>query len=66
MKIITTKVKGWQQRCWEFAMAGNAIEVLGVERKHITFFQELCLAYHGKYKFLAGKFVLRFPHTRSS
>ena len=62
MKIITTKVRGWQKLCLEWAMAGNAFEVLGVEKKHILFFQELCEAYRGKYKYFSqNKFVLRFP-----
>ena len=63
MNVVTTKVKGWQKRCWEFAMEGKGFEVTGVEWKHIHFFQELCGAYNAKYKFSPGKFTLRFPHA---
>ena len=45
-KITTTRTEKWQQKCWDWARAGEFFEVQGVSASHLTFCKELCAAYH--------------------
>jgi hypothetical protein len=60
MKVITTRVKGWQKVVWEWAKAGDNFELDGLSPRHVHFLRELCAAYHYKFKLLGNRmrFVL--------
>jgi hypothetical protein len=50
MNFTTTKTKGWQQHCWEWAEAKEPFELRDVAAENIPFCNELCAAYQGKYQ----------------
>lgn len=63
MRVISTRAKGWQKKCWELTQAGAEIEIPDITPKHLLFLQELCAAYHCKHKLVGNTLHLSFPQS---
>lgn len=58
----STRVDGWQEKCWAWAEAGLPFEVRDMEAAHFMFCQELCAEYEYSYEYRcqASESVARF------
>lgn len=45
----TTRTKGWQTDCWNWAKANKPFELYGVQRRHFQFCESLSAACHCKF-----------------
>jgi hypothetical protein len=47
----STKVAGWQEKCWTWAEAKQPFEVRDMQAEHFMFCQELCAEYEYTYQY---------------
>lgn len=50
----STKVPGWQRKCWAWAEADKPFEIRDLEAPHFLFCQELCAEYNYTYQYHCG------------
>ena len=50
LNSTTTRTKGWQADCWNWASANQPFELHGVGHEHLPFCQELSDACHCHYR----------------
>jgi len=64
--FTTTKKEGWQVDCLHWLGANQPFEVHDVQRKHLTYFNELCSAcrYKYQYQFRSNESVAIFSPVR--
>jgi len=51
MNFTTTRTRGWQRLCWEWAKAQEPFELREVKTEHFPFCDILSATYRGKYHF---------------
>jgi hypothetical protein len=66
MNITTTKTRGWQQHCWDWAKAKEPFELRDVGTENIPFCDELCAAYQGRYRLSHAGPVAIFTFTEET
>jgi hypothetical protein len=62
VNFTTTKSKGWEQKCKEWADANESFEIHSIESSHFTFCQNFCARHNYQYQFQirAGEYVAIF------
>jgi hypothetical protein len=63
MNFTTTKTKGWQKHCWEWAKAQQPFELREVGTEHFSFCEILSATYQGKYHFSFKTAVVTFTFS---
>jgi len=64
MNFTTTKTRGWQKQCWEWAKAQESFELREVNTEHFPFCDALSATYLGKYHFSCNTGVVTFTFSQ--
>ena len=60
MNFVTTKTKGWQLYCCEWAKVHEQFELHGIEKQHLPFCDLLSATYQGKYECSPNACIVTF------
>ena len=68
VNLTTTKSKGWEQKCKEWADANEPFEIHSIESSHFTFCQSFCARHNYQYEFQirAREYVAIFTPPRKN
>jgi hypothetical protein len=64
----TTRTKGWQKNCWNWARLKKPFQLSGVQSAHLAFCQALSAAYRCKFRsrLFRGESVITFEPGQSA